>query len=92
MNPKPPEPFRGMENFLCGTIFGTENFLEIDAEENAEWKMNFIPFADLWYISQELKRTGAEDGMYWKFVSTMAHSILPAFSAHTIDDAYGLEC
>jgi len=37
-----------MENFSRGTIFGTENFLKIDAEENAEWKMNFIPFADLW--------------------------------------------
>ena len=42
-----PRKFRGMENFLRGTIFGTENFLKIDAEENAEWKMNFIPFADL---------------------------------------------
>ena len=44
-----PRKFRGMENFSRGTIFGTEIFLKIDAEENAEWKMNFIPFADLWY-------------------------------------------
>ena len=47
MIPSNDSIFRGMANFLRGTIFGTEIFLEIDAEENAERKMNFIPFADL---------------------------------------------